>query len=62
MKYVYHIDVAHGDLRSAVRLSDLFALAANAKMMFDGAELFKGLTAWFSSSVPECVKSLWGKV
>ena len=30
-------------------------------MLFDEEEVFKGLTAWFSSSVPESVRSQWGK-
>ena len=37
-------------------------LATFAKMMFDEAELFKGLTAWFSSSVSASVQSQWGKL
>lgn len=28
-------------------------------MLFDEEEVFKGLTAWFSSSVPESVRSQW---
>lgn len=37
-------------------------LVTFAKMMFDEAELFKGLTAWFSSSVSASVQSQWGKL
>ena len=33
----------------------------NAKMMFDEAQVFKGLLAWFSASVPKRLRSQWGK-
>lgn len=33
----------------------------NAKMMFDEAQVFKGLSAWFSASVPTRLRSQWGK-
>ena len=36
-------------------------MTPNVKMLFDEEEVFKGLTAWFSSSVPESVRSQWGK-
>ncbi|XP_078377039.1 uncharacterized protein LOC144660307 [Oculina patagonica] len=33
----------------------------NAKMLFDEAEVFDGLSAWFSASVPARLKSQWVK-
>ena len=36
-------------------------LSKNAKMMFDEAQVFKGLLAWFSASVPTRLRSQWGK-
>ena len=29
-------------------------------MMFDETQVFEGLTAWFSTSVPASLKSRWG--
>lgn len=34
-------------------------LSKNAKMMFDEAQVFKGLLAWFSASVPTRLRSQW---
>ena len=30
-------------------------------MMFNETQVFEGLTAWFSTSVPASLKSLWGR-
>ena len=46
---------------NAVQLLRHWKNAETAKMMFDEAQVFKGLLAWFSASVPRRLRSQWGK-